>query len=124
LPPRSNPLVAGPSPRRADILVALRKLGFGAGGRRERFVVVQSDLLSGIDTVIVAPLDDDGAMYKADPLVARVAASEAGTSRPQVVLVHLAAAVRLDRFEAGAVGRLSSKSMARVDILLRTVLQL
>jgi hypothetical protein len=74
--------------------------------------------------VIVAPLDDDGAIYKTDPLVARIAPSEAGTNRPQVVLVHLAAAVRLDRFEPGAVGRLSPKSMGRVDALLRTVLQL
>jgi hypothetical protein len=110
--------------RRGDVLVALRKLGFGSGGRRERFVVVQADLLSGIDTVMVVPLDDDGALYKADPLVTRVSGAEAGTSRPQVVLVHLTSAVRLDRFEAGAVARLSPKSMSLVDTLLRMVLDL
>jgi hypothetical protein len=108
--------------KRAEVLVALRKLGFGAGGRRERFVVVQSDLLTGIDTVIVAPLDEDAPMYKDDPLVVRVAPTESGTSQPHVVLVHLMAAARLDRFEPAAVGRLSSRSMAQVDRLMTRVL--
>jgi hypothetical protein len=103
--------------------VALRKLGFGAGGRRERFVVVQSDLLMGIDTAIVAPLDEDAAMYDDDPLAVGVPAVEAGTAKPHVVLVHLIAAAGLDRFEAAAVARLSAKTMAAVDSLLRTVLQ-
>ncbi|MGO9836132.1 MAG: type II toxin-antitoxin system PemK/MazF family toxin [Polyangiaceae bacterium] len=110
--------------RRADVLVALRKLGFGASGRRERFVVTQSDLLVGVDTVIVAPLDDDAPMYRDDPLVVRVSAAEAGTSQPHVVLVHLLAAARLDRFEPASVGRLSPRSMGLVDGLLRTVLHL
>lgn len=110
--------------RRAEVLVALRKLGFGASGRRERFVVVQSDLLVGVDTVLVAPLDGDEPMYKDDPLVVRISAAEAGTSQPHVVVVHLIAAARLDRFEPAAVGRLSSRSMGLVDGLLRTVLHL
>jgi hypothetical protein len=110
--------------KRADVLVALRKLGFGASGRRERFVVVQSDLLVGVDTVIVAPLDDDAPMYKGDPLVVRLSAAEAGTSQPQVLLVHLIAAARLDRFEPVTAGRLSSRSMGLVDGLLRTVLHI
>ena len=110
--------------RRGDVLVALRKLGFGSGGRREHFVVLQSDLLAGIDTVIVAPLDEDAPMYQTDPLVVRISAAEAGTTRAHAVLVHLQGAVRLDRFEAAAVGRLSPKSMGSVDRLLRTVLSL
>jgi hypothetical protein len=110
--------------RRGEVLVALRKLGFGAGGRRERFVVVQSDLLSGIDTAIVAPLDEDASMYEDDPLTVRVPAAEAGTAQPQVVIGHLIAATRLDRFEKEAVAKLSSKSMVAVDALLRTVLHL
>jgi hypothetical protein len=110
--------------RRGDVLVALRKLGFGSGGRREHFVVLQSDLLAGIDTVIVAPLDEDAPMYKTDPLVVRVSAAEAGAARPHAVLVHLQGAARLDRFEATTAGRLSPKSMAAVDRLLRTVLGL
>jgi hypothetical protein len=108
--------------KRADVLVALRKLGFGTSSRRERFVVVQSDLLVGVDTVIVAPLDDDAPMYAGDPLVVRLAGAEAGASQPQVALVHLIAAARLDRFEPASVGRLSSRSMGLVDSLLRTVL--
>jgi hypothetical protein len=110
--------------RRGDVLVAVRKLGFGAGGRRERFVVVQSDLLAGIDTLAVAPLDEDGPIYRQDPLVVRVSAAEAGAGRPHVVLAHLLAAVRLDRFEREAGGRLFGKTMAAVDQLLRRVLQL
>jgi hypothetical protein len=110
--------------RRGDVLVALRKLGFGSGGRREHFVVLQSDLLAGIDTVIVAPLDEDARIYEKDPLVVRISATEAGTTRAHTVLVHLQGAARLDRFEPAAVGRLLPKSMASVDRLLRTVLGL
>jgi mRNA-degrading endonuclease toxin of MazEF toxin-antitoxin module len=110
--------------RRGDVVVALRKLGFGSGGRREHFVVLQSDLLAGLDTVIVAPLDADAPMYKTDPLAVRISAAEAGTARPHVALVHLQGAARLDRFEAATVGRLSPKSLAAVDRLLRTVLGL
>jgi hypothetical protein len=54
----------------------------------------------------------------------RVSANEAGTSQPQVVLVHLLAATPADRFEPITVGRLSVKAMGQVDRLLRTVLQL
>jgi hypothetical protein len=110
--------------RRGDVLVSVRRLGFGTGGRREQFAVLQSDLLKGVDTLIVAPLDQDAPMYEADPLVAHVTPTEAGTSGPQVVLVHLVGAVRLDRFEPAAVGRLSPKSMVSVDRLLRTVMHL
>jgi mRNA-degrading endonuclease toxin of MazEF toxin-antitoxin module len=109
---------------RAEVLVARRRLGFGADGRREHFVVLQSDELSGIDTVVVAPMDDDARVYEADPLVVRVPAKEAGTRRAQVVLVHLLAATALDRFEPGVAGRLSSESMDEVDRALRAVLSL
>jgi len=110
--------------KRAEVIVALRRLGFGSAGRREHFVVVQSDILQGIDTVVVAPLDDSAPMYEGDPLVVPISSAEAGTPRAQVVLVHLISAVRLDRFEVAAVGRLSSKSMGLVDGLLRTILHL
>jgi hypothetical protein len=110
--------------RRGDVIVAVRKLGFASAGRREHFVVLQSDLLAGIDTLIVAPLDEDAPMYRTDPLVVRVSAAEVGAARAHAVLVHLQGAVRLDRFEAATVGRLSPKSMGSVDRLLRTVLSL
>ncbi len=112
------------SATRADVLVARRRLGFGAEGRREHFVVIQSDRLVGIETVIVAPLDDDAPMYKDNPLSVRVPAREVGTSRPQVVLAHLVTSARLEKFEEAPSGRLSERSMASLDDVLRTVLQL
>jgi hypothetical protein len=39
-------------------------------------------------------------------------------------LVHLLAAVSLEKFEPAVAGRLSAKSMVRVDEALRTALQL
>jgi mRNA-degrading endonuclease toxin of MazEF toxin-antitoxin module len=110
--------------KRADVVVARRRLGFGAEGRREHFVVVQADLLSGIETAVVAPLDDDAPMYKEDPLAVHVSAKEAGTKSRQVALVHLLAAMALEKFEPEATGRLSPKSMKLVDGALRTVLNL
>jgi mRNA-degrading endonuclease toxin of MazEF toxin-antitoxin module len=110
--------------KRADVLVARRRLGFGAEGRREHFVVVQSDLLSGLDTVVVAPFDEDAPMYQGDPLAVRVLGKEAGTKGAQVALIHLIGAARLEKFEPTPAGRLSSHSMARVDDVLRTVLLL
>ena len=110
--------------RRGEVLVALRRLGFGAAGRREHFVVVQSDLLSGIETAVVVPLDDVAPIYEEDPLAVRVTAKEAGTKFEQVVLAHLLAAVPVEKFDAAPTGRLSAKSLSRVDEVLRTVLSL
>jgi mRNA-degrading endonuclease toxin of MazEF toxin-antitoxin module len=110
--------------KRADVLVVRRKLGFGSAGRREHFVVVQSDILSGIDTVVVAPLDDDAPMYGEDPLAIHVSAKEAGTKVGQVVLAHLLAAAPLEKFEAEVAGRLSPGSMTEVEEALRTILSL
>lgn len=110
--------------KRGDVLVARRRLGFGVGGRREHFVVVQSELLAGIETAVMAPLDDVARIYDDDPLTVRVTAGEAGSKTVQVVLVHLLAAISLERFDAVAVGRLSAKSLAQVDEVLRAVLQL
>jgi mRNA-degrading endonuclease toxin of MazEF toxin-antitoxin module len=110
--------------KRGEVLVARRRLGFGAEGGREHFVVLQSDLLAGLETIVVAPLDDDGPVYADDPLTVPVPAREAGTRRAQVLLAHLLTSVQLDRFDAAAVGRLSSRTMARVDDVVCTVLQL
>jgi mRNA-degrading endonuclease toxin of MazEF toxin-antitoxin module len=110
--------------KRADVLVARRRLGFVVEGRRELFVVVQSDLAHALDTVVVAPLDDDAPMYRSDPLVVPVSAREAGSRGPQVVLVHMISAALIDRFEVGASGRLSSRSMAQVSRTLRSLLEL
>jgi mRNA-degrading endonuclease toxin of MazEF toxin-antitoxin module len=110
--------------KRGDVLVALRRLGFGAEGRRERFVVLQSDQLAGIETVIVAPLDDEAPMYEGDPLVVAISPAEAAAAAPHVVLVHLLTAARLDRFEPASIARLSAKSMDLVGRTLKTVLHL
>jgi mRNA-degrading endonuclease toxin of MazEF toxin-antitoxin module len=110
--------------KRADVLVARRKLGFAAAGRREHFVVVQSDLLARLDTVIVAPLDEQVPRHDGDPLSVPVPASETGTSVPHVVLVYLLTSASIDRFDATPAGRLSLTSMSNVDDALRTALEL
>jgi hypothetical protein len=109
--------------KRGDVLVARRKLGFGADGRTERFVILQSDSLRDLDTLIVAPLDADAPMYAADPLVVRVSPREAGAKSPHVVLVHLTGAFLRDRFQESTVGRLTAVSLARVDALLSFILR-
>jgi mRNA-degrading endonuclease toxin of MazEF toxin-antitoxin module len=106
------------------VLVARRKLGFGAEGKAEHFAVLHSDRLRNLDTVMVAPLDVDGALYDGDPLVVRISSKEAGTKQPHVVLVHLLSATLLDRFEAAHVGRLSAVSMAKVEVVLRLALDM
>lgn len=118
-PPQSSACVA----KRAEVLVARRRLGFGGEGRREHFVVLQSDVLSGIETAVVAPLDEDAPMYEDDPLAVHVSAKEAGTKASQVVLVHLLTAASLDKFERAPAGHLSSRSMDQVEGVLRTVLE-
>lgn len=107
--------------KRGEVLVARRKLGFGAEGKAEHFVVVQSDQLRELDTVIVAPLDVEGPLYDGDPLVVRVSSKEVGASQPHVVLVHLLSATLLDRFETAHVGKLTASSMGKVDEVLRLV---
>jgi mRNA-degrading endonuclease toxin of MazEF toxin-antitoxin module len=108
--------------RRGEVLVAKRKLGFATEGKAEHFVVVQSDQLRDLATVIVAPLDLAVRMYKSDPLVVRISAREAGVKHPHVVLVHLLTTALLERFEATHISKLSPASMDKVDALLRLVL--
>jgi len=110
--------------KRADVLVARRRLGFGAEGQREHFVVLQSDALAGVETLVVAPLDDDRPLYRGDPLSVPVPAREAGTRGAQVLLVHLLTSARTNKFDVATAGRLSPRTMARVDDVLRTVLNL
>jgi hypothetical protein len=77
-----------------------------------------------LDTVVVAPLDEDLPVYAADPLVVQVTKREAGTSRPQVVLVaHLTSVLR-ERFDAVRVGRLRAASMTSVERLVSILLEL
>jgi mRNA-degrading endonuclease toxin of MazEF toxin-antitoxin module len=110
--------------KRADVLVARRRLGFAAEGRRERFVVLQSDLLAVLETIVIAPLDDDGPIYQGDPLVVPVPAREAGTRIAQVALVHLLTSAAADRFDDATTGRLTARTMARIDDALRFTLDI
>ena len=110
--------------KRGDVLVARQRLGFGRDRARERFVALQADALDGLDTVLVAPLDEDSSLYQDDPLVVHVSAREAGADRPHVVLVHLLRAAQLDRFEAAVGGRLSRAAMGEIEALLRVALAL
>lgn len=110
--------------KRGEVLVSKRRLGFGAEGKAERFVVVQSDKLRGLDTVVVAPTDAAGPLYEDDPLVAHVSAREVGARQAHVVLPYMLTAVLLERFEPDPVGRLSTASLAAVDALLMLALEL
>lgn len=102
-----------------------RRIGFGGGERREHFVVLQSDVLpSELETVVVAPLDDDLALYERDPLVVRINKREGGTSKPQVVLVSHLMSVLRERFEPVRVGRLRPASMDEVSKLVTILLEL
>ncbi len=110
---------------RGDVLVARRRLGFGAEGRRELFVVLQADAVAtALGTSIVAPLDDVLDVYDGDPLVTRVSAKEAGAPRPQVVLPQYLTSASLDRFDASCTGRLRPASLRAVDCTLATLLAL
>jgi mRNA-degrading endonuclease toxin of MazEF toxin-antitoxin module len=110
--------------KRGEVLVMRRRLGFGAAGRGEHFAVVQSDLIAGLDTALVCPLDADAPGYEGHPFVARVSSKEAGAKEPHVVLTHLVSAMSLARFEPAPAARLSPASMAHVSELLRLVLDL
>ena len=104
--------------KRGEVLVAKRRLGFSGEGKSEHFVVVQSDQLRDLDTVIVVPLDVDAPLYKVDPLVVHISAREAGAKHPHVVLVHLVSSILLERFEETHVSKLTPASMAKVDDLI------
>ena len=116
---RSRSFVA----ERGDVLAAKRRLGFAADGRREHFVVLQSDAFT-IDTVVVAPLDHADPIYDDDPLVVEVTAREAGTKSPQVVLVAHLRSVLVDRFDAGVVGKLRRASLMRAEDAIVRLLDL
>lgn len=115
-----NELVAD----RRDVLIARRRLGFGVDARREHFVVVQSDLASDLDTVVVIPLDEDAPMYRGDPLVVSVSAKEAGTSKPQVALTYLLRAMPRETFDASPGGRVVPRTMRAIDTALRALLEI
>jgi hypothetical protein len=105
------------------VLVTKRRLGFGAEGRQERFVVLQSDAFrDALDTVVVVPLDEALPIHETDPLALRLANKEVRTGSPQFALVALMTSARLDRFERSTAGRLRSRSLLRLGALARILL--
>ena len=85
-------------------------------------MVVQSDLLAVLGTTLVVPLSDDRPFYRDHDLVVPVTARESGAKGVRVALVHLLSCVPLDRFDAARSGRVSSRTLARIDQVLRLVL--
>lgn len=110
---------------RGDVLVAVRRVGFGSGSTPERFVLVQDDVLSTeLSTLVVVPLDAWSADDAADPLAVRVSRAEAGTRHDQSARISLIGARPRDRFATLPVGRLASASLDAIDEAIRILLDL
>ena len=109
---------------RGAVLAARRRLGFGASGKPEHFLVLQADLFADLETVIVAPLVDHGPEHAGDHLAVPVSKSEAGASRRQVVLVHHLTSALPSRFDAGEAGFALPATMAAVDRAVRLLMGL
>lgn len=107
---------------RGSVLVSRRRLGFAAPGTAEHFLVLQADLFADLETVIVAPLVDEGPEHAGDHLAVPLSKSEAGTARRQVALVHQLSSVLPSRFERGEAGAALPKTMVAVDRALKLVL--
>ncbi len=111
--------------RRGEVLVLRRRIGFGAGESRERFVVLSSErFASALETLFVAPLDRALASYDGYPGVVRVTGPEAGGSGDHVLVVSATSSVARDRFDADSVGRLRPATLAAASRILRLLLDL
>ena len=110
---------------RGDVLELRRRLGFGASGRSERFVVLQADELNrALDTVLAAPLDEAADLYAEYPGAVAVGGAEAGTRSAQVLLVPQLSSVDLGRFGPARTGKLRAETLRRVDRTLKLLLSL
>ena len=110
---------------RGDVLVAIRRVGFGGTTAPERFVLVQDDVLATeLATLVVIPLEAGSTDDASDPLSIRVSRAEAGTRQDQSARVSLVGARRRDRFATLPVGRLASATLGAIDEALRVLLAL
>lgn len=110
---------------RGDVLALRRAVGFLPNARLERFVVVQADEITRVtETALVAPLDDALGIYSSMPGAVPVSASEGGAEKRQVVVLTQIMALPIERFDPMAVGRLGRATRARMDSVLRLVLDL
>lgn len=110
---------------RGDVVLARRRVGFGAQGEEERFVVVQDESLSdALASVVVIPLDAWTNADVADPLSVRVQRREAGSKTDLAARVPLIGARPVDRFAAHPVGRLSEATLDVLGDRIRLLLAL
>lgn len=110
---------------RGDVLVALRRVGFGGSNAPERFVLVQDDVLATeLATLVVVPLDAWSTDDAADPLSVRISRAEAGTRQDQSARVSLLGARPRDRFATLPVGRLTTGALESIDAAIRILLAL
>jgi mRNA-degrading endonuclease toxin of MazEF toxin-antitoxin module len=111
--------------RRGEVLELRRRIGFGGGGRVERFVVLQADHVTRVlGTVLAAPLDDALSVYSRYPGALPVTSSEAGTRGNQVLLLPQLSSLALDRFEPDVCGKLRSETLRRAERTLKLLLEL
>jgi mRNA-degrading endonuclease toxin of MazEF toxin-antitoxin module len=107
------------------VLRLKRRLGFGARGTTESFVVVQDDRLNQIlPTAVAIPLDLAIAVHDANPLAVAVSAAEAGDAAPHVAVGSHPSTIPWDRFEPAVAGHLEPATLAQLDAVLRVVLAL
>lgn len=110
---------------RGDVLRLKARLGFLPKGEAGSVVVVQATRLNSVlPSVLVVPLDSATAIYGQQPVVVPVSAKEAGTVTSQVAVVPQVRPLRLDHAAPGVAGRLSPATLARIDEVLRLVLDL
>jgi hypothetical protein len=110
---------------RGDVCRVKRRLGFGAPGETEAVVVIQATPLNRVlDTLIVIPLAPWMDKFAGLATVLRVPAREAGSAVEQAAIATELGRVRADRLAAGVVAKLAPGTLARLDRILRLVLDL
>lgn len=110
---------------RGDVLRLKARLGFLPKGEAGSAVVVQASALNtSLASVLVVPLDPAAAAFTRQPTVVPVPAAEAGSATDLVAVVPSLRPLRLEHAAPGVAGRLSRGTMARIDEMLRLVLDL
>ncbi|HVU02542.1 MAG TPA: type II toxin-antitoxin system PemK/MazF family toxin [Polyangiaceae bacterium] len=110
---------------RGEVLALRRAVGFLPGSELSRFIVMQTSRLAPVlETVLVIPLDEPVPDYTKLPGLVPVTAAEAGTKSSQLALATQLTCLALSRFEPTSVGRVRPSTLARLDRVLRFVLEL
>jgi mRNA-degrading endonuclease toxin of MazEF toxin-antitoxin module len=91
----------------------------------EQFAVLQADGFNdALETLLVAPLDEAYPFYSRFPGAIPVSASEARAPTGKVLLVTQLACIATARFEPLRTAKLRRATLAKVDRILRLVLDL